>query len=253
MKWFKRNYRTILLISIPILLSIDIAIRLLFHFRLTFDANNFNNIVTPIGAILSTILFFIALWFAIKQNEIILSQNIKPHIEDRLKKIAGDFNVPSIKMNAQTISTKSLIPAVIGVLSDLRNSPELQADINAFIQGGATKPEAYFRTRNYFPRLEDLYSIYTSPIGDFFSIQMLIREINSSSLIELDKKYYKEKIREDFIKHYLDFFDQNDFDQTINLVPMIDEAVSPVTPVPFQQFHRTQFRKYYDFFKKHLG
>jgi ABC-type uncharacterized transport system permease subunit len=75
-----------LLIVLIILVTIDLTTGIWFWNRknLMFEPSNFNNTLTPIISFCAFIVYTIALFTTIRQNKIILSQNIKPFFEKQI-------------------------------------------------------------------------------------------------------------------------------------------------------------------------
>ncbi|WP_254086813.1 hypothetical protein [Dawidia cretensis] len=79
MKWIKTNY-IFIIIGVGTIATVDLLTRFWFwkELHLKFDSSNFNNIVTPIAAILSVWLFS---YLAVKQYRLQLSSNLKQNLD----------------------------------------------------------------------------------------------------------------------------------------------------------------------------
>src|SRR5690606_33835348 len=85
----QKNFYLVIIILLSlcaILLLIDITTGIWFWNRknLVFESSIFNNVLTPTISFFSFIVYSGALYLAIKQNRIILSQNLKPYYENEI-------------------------------------------------------------------------------------------------------------------------------------------------------------------------
>ena len=84
-----------LLIVLIILVTIDLTTGIWFWNKknLMLEPSNFNNILTPIISFCAFIVYSLALITTIRQNKIILSQNIKPFFEKQIDEYLMNYDL----------------------------------------------------------------------------------------------------------------------------------------------------------------
>ncbi len=256
MNWIKEHSKTILLISIPVLLLIDILTRYFFILHLEFDSTIFNNVITPIGTVVSAILFFYALALTIKQNKIILSQSLKPHFDEKFKRIEEDFQktgrLPNYGARPKA-TAKKMVDDLWEIYRALSQDAEFQDDLHSHINNIGFKPNIkYFQSRTYHELAQCLTSYATNTLWDLKAVVEFIDDINSSNLVDDDKKYLKKRIKEVLVDEYFWLIENNDFDDTMFYFPFL-RYKDPFSEIQFVHLLRQpNFRKYYEVFKKEL-
>lgn len=248
-----KNYKNILLISIPSLILIDILIRIWFRFSLQFDSTVFNNIVTPIGGILSTILFFYALRLTIQQNQIILSQSLKPYFDEKFNRIKSDFeqtgNLPIYEPRGG-VKSKNMVSEIWAVYRIMIQNDDYKRDVVAY-QNGSKFKVVDFINKSYSKEAVFLTQFTIQPLWELQSVADYLIEINESNLVIEDKTYLKRRVRETLIDEYYNLIDKNHFDNNMFFFPKYDGR--PQDEVEFVHLLRDKnFKKYYEFFKKEL-
>ncbi len=240
--WLKRNYFGVLVLILIIVALLDIATRYWFWsgLHLKFDASNFNNIFTPIGTIISTVLFFAALALAIKQNRIILSESLKSHFElefDRIRKVLQcDLRMENVRSE----------------LYKLTRNAEYRNDLRDF-RKGKIQNIGYFSDRDYCHLLESIYYSYIfQGLTVLDLVKGLIEDIELSNLQTEDQRFYKKRIKNEFVQSYLAFIE--DCNQIPNrfFIPLKDDVKSEDQAVQFVAFHETNFNRHYKYFKEKL-
>src|ERR1700712_922083 len=101
MKWINKHYKVlviILLVITAILFAIFILIKAWEIFSWGFDTTKastvgslLNDFLTPIGTIITVILVFLAYRLTVSQTQIVLSQNIKSHIDRDFDRVKSDL------------------------------------------------------------------------------------------------------------------------------------------------------------------
>lgn len=208
----------------------------------------FNNIATPIAAIVSGVLLYRALTATNKQNRISTSNSLLSHFEDKFKRIEDSWdakgNLP------RGITYKTLFHFIHKAFNSLKDDSGYELILR-------TREETKF-TYNDFARLnrwEDvdlLNYIVIDALVNLMVVTDFIKEINNEpNLINEHKRMLKAKIRENLVNDYMTFIKSNDFDRTIFLIPLIHDKDKHGF-IPFEQMHRTRFRRFYDFFRNEL-
>jgi hypothetical protein len=94
----KRNLLSILLVTFSMIVSVDILIRIWFgkfHQTLSFNPENFNNIVSPFVGMISLLFFGYTVLETIRINKVLMSQNLRPHFEKEIDRIELMFSAKS--------------------------------------------------------------------------------------------------------------------------------------------------------------
>ncbi len=253
-----------LLLIIAVLLSIDVLIRVWYHneYNLIFSSSEFNNILTPIFTLISTIIYGWALLTTIGQNKIILSQSIKPfyekEIEKLIKKAETTQTEKTILYANEDINLLNYTKYIIKTLLKLTEHKHYNEDCETFeIKGNSnTITYEYLRNRSYFGEFLFL-SNFTIPICTvhFFynDLKKLIEEINNSKLILEDKILLKKQIQRTFLSEYLEIIRlQKEKVIPYPAIPIVDFGIIPMEVKKFDQIANTEFSHHYKFFKKEL-
>lgn len=249
-----------LAILIVILLVIDILTGILFwnRYNLIFEPNNFNNILTPILTIISTAIYATALFITIKQNKIILSQNIKPHYEREIEAYIAEADNIKIINNSihkdQDITAKNYIKYINESIFSLAKNEEFHEDYDKYNSNEKITVNHVMK-RDYIYDLMFLTEFTMLSKVSFFydKLKEIIEEINKSKLIEEDKQLLKKRIERSLLSEYLAFIDFED--KHINLIPPIPLLYQDIgkSEVEFGQISKTGFRKNYEYFKKEFN
>jgi hypothetical protein len=251
-----------------ILLAADIFTGIWYWNRLNlqFDADNYNQIITPTAAIIGIVIYSWALFTSIRQNKIIegqnkiiASQNIKPFIEkeiDDLKTEAAAINFDSdIVHKGKIVNGLNYIRSIGETFSILTKSKDYNSDLREFEKNGKIFDKEYFENRDYFS--EGIYLVQfcigAPPSLRFLydKLKDLIIEIEKSKLIDEDKIYLKRKIKKIFLAEYIALI------SFMDIYPYIDPPVPMVFQYPnysgFIQLNKSDFRKGYEWFVNHLS
>lgn len=251
---FKQIILTLISILI-VLVLIDILSGIFYWNRLNlrFNAENFNNIITPFVAVIALIVYSLALIINFKQSQIIQSQHLKPHFTDAILKqrISFEeliFETDIIKTdfgNCNGLNYPSVIMEQIKVLT---KSHEFIADIESFEKGVKYNQE-YFKKRDYYAALVFI-SGFTINIDLSFKYKELIelgKEINESKLIESDKIQLKRTVSKEILRDYTSFIG---FEKGMkNILPKIPELYGnrllKGKLVDFKRVSETSFSRHY--------
>lgn len=252
----------ILFILVLIILIIDIALRYWYfnNFHLVYDSLIFNNVVTPIFTIISVLIYSFALFTALNQNKVILSQNIKPFYEREIEKLlihGKEIRFMSLTAEEEEsgkIDAFNYLNFINEKLLILSNDAHYNKDYDDF-KNGILKDRSWYKNRSYRNELFFLnqFIFGISSVSYFYKkIEQLISEINESKLIEEDKILLKRHIFRTFLKDYMSFIEtqlNHDF-----MPPVPDEFSIPIDQVQFKQLAKTKFGEMYwnlkDEFKK---
>jgi len=249
----------ILLILFSTLLIIDLASGIWYWNRLNllFDSTEFNNILTPTISFFAFIIYGLALFMTIKQNKIILSQNIKPHYENEIERYLLKAKQISIKNHfdpeSKTVNGFDYVDLIQDKLLSLTKNKDYNEDLKKYKQGISMNKE-YFKKRSYFVTLTFLtdFTIGFNPINFLYlDLERFITEINLSKLIEEDKILIKKKIRNLFLDKYMTIINMTKtYDFYKVLIPIYYNTDGKVE---FKNIAETEFGKHYDWFKKELN
>ena len=202
---------------------------------------------TPVFSILAVIVYSLALFTTIRQNKIILSQNIKPFYEKEIEKLLSEgktLKFFSLSQNKEKEDTDAFnyLNSIHDKLISLSRDEFYREDYEEF-KRGIVKGKRWFENRNYYNELFYLsqFTSGTSSIYYFYTkIISLISEINTSNLVQEDKSLLKKQIFRMFLNDYMGFVKiQLELDNFTPLVPDIygysDEGVE------FKQLAYTKF------------
>lgn len=248
----------ILLITAISLLIIDLLTGFWYENKLNllFSSNEFNNISTPIISFFAFIVYALALYMTIKQNKIILSQNIKPHYENEIEEykikakgisIKNTFILDSIEYNGF-----EYIDAINDSLIQLTKDNDYNEDYEKN-KKGEIQNKNYFKTRTYYDTLLFLsqFAIGLNPINLFhLELKTLIEEINTSKLINEDKSLLKKRIKRLFLDKYLTMMSLTQIYDFLKIpIPIL---YSTNKEIEFKTIAETEFGKHYEWFKNEI-
>jgi len=250
----RKNIAAILLFSIVVSLVTDILLRLWFwnDLHLLWSPENFNNVVTPVGTVISTVLFFIALILTIKQNKIIVSQNEKANFEHEVKDLKEKLELDisnSILMNTGVTSQSEIFKGVTSLnyldkvqqaIDRLFASSQYRIDLKYF-ENKETMHASELVTRDYYRDVRLLLTFSKFQVTKYYHVTNFIDDINQSKMLEVDKAFIKRKIRV-FVDQYTSFV-QHSADIA---VPDIYDSVD--NQVPWKKYRDTGFDRFYTTF-----
>jgi len=227
--------------------------------NLKFDPNNYNNIITPTFAVVATIIYGLALFNTIKQNKIILSQNIKPYYEKEIEnlKTKAEAIIIDGTLLSQTepvkINALNFIKVINDTIIGLSQNNEFLEDYKKYENKEALTKE-YFEKRNYYGKLLFLteFTIGVNSISFFYrDIKLLIEEINQSKLIPEERELFKKRIKRTLLNEYMAFIDFMDKHPLIvPPIPIIYDLQKE--KIEFKLLSQTNFREHFDWFKSEL-
>jgi len=240
-----------LLIVISILISIDIITGIFYWNRLNlnFSSDNFNNIVSPIISFLAFLTYAITLIYLIKQNKIILSQNLKPHYEkeyDLLLKKAKKTTIEKGIKKPKKYNALNISNAIYWSFYELTDSPNYNEDLD-FYKKGKRFDRDYYKKRDYYENLLFLLNFTIDlNVMSFFqeSVIDFKNEIISSKLIEEEKLLFSNKIDRVFFTSYISLI--RDMDEREDFFPPIPMIYNFDGEIIFKTINRTDYRKIYD-------
>lgn len=241
-----------LLIICIILLILDISTGIWFWNRvnLLFNSSNFNNILTPIISFLAFIIYALALYMTIKQNKILLSQNIKPFYEKRIDELIINSKKNKINYYTDDEIKECHLLEYINVLNkkiiELGINKDYLLDLNRYRNGIIINKE-YLKTRSYYGTSLFLagFSLPFNPDLEFYynDIIDIIEEVNLSKMIKEDKILINKRIKHIFLRDYIAFFEYiQNHKKHIPPIPIIDPIKGTIE---FTQLSETGFKEYY--------
>jgi hypothetical protein len=247
---------TIILISVLIILiSIDLTTGIFYWNRLNlaFSAENFNNILTPIVAIISLFVYALALIINFRQSQIIQSQHIKPYFTDEIHKQRLNFEnitfeTNLIKTNYENCNGLNYPSVIMEQIKALLKSHDFLSDLESFEKGIKYNQEN-FKQRDYYKILMFI-SQFTFDLKLSFKYKELIqlgKEINESKLLESDKVQLRRTVNKEILIEYISFIE---FDKNMkNIIPKIPELYSTKVMkgglVDFKRVSETSFSEHY--------
>jgi hypothetical protein len=253
MKWLNQNWKGLLVItSLPILVMG--SIRLWFwidvnlHWTLR-DSTLFSNVATPISAIVSGTGILITLVFLYRQNRVILSQGLRPHIEREItavsQSLAQDLRLPAYKGSMKEFNIINCYSIIFASLFSISTKVDFINDLKDY-----KKKRAFtcndIENRDYFSEANflNITFIYNG-MEQLSSIRELMETINKSDLLPQEIRFYKNQIKRDFVVPYVLFIDTLKVSDFV-WIPILFES----DPIRFIKFQDSNFARHYDYFKK---
>jgi hypothetical protein len=249
-----KNLILFAIVLLIVLVLIDLLTGIFYWNRLylVFDSGNFNNIVTPVVSILALVTYAGTLFHLINQNQIALSQSLKPFYEkelDELLKKASMISVEAYNGN-ETInySVYNFIEGIKLSFSKLQNFDSFKRDTKQSESGYKFNVED-IETRNYFKFLDTLHQFSNTKNSVLLllsEVVNLFKDVSNSKLIEEDKALFQEKLLKIFLSDYLNFIEsmKKDTNNKYPICPFIyddgDERIE------FKKLYSTQFGKAYE-------
>lgn len=248
----KHNISKILVILAVTFLIIDIGLRYWYfkNFHLIFDSVIFNNVVTPIFTIISVLIYSFALFTALNQNKVILSQNIKPFYEKEIEKLLLEGKeirfLSLVSEEEEKINAYNYLTFIHEKFVSLSRNDHYNEDYNDY-KKGIIKDKNWFQKRSYRTELFFLnqFAFGISSVSYFYKkIIQLISEVNDSKLIEEDKILLKRHIFRTFLKEYMTFI-ETQLNYKNFMPPIPDEYGFPIKNIEFKQLAETKFGEIY--------
>ncbi|PIF34318.1 hypothetical protein CLU81_4957 [Flavobacterium sp. 9] len=249
-----------LVLFVIILLTIDILTGFWYwnRYNLIFDSYEFNNLVTPSLTIIATIIYAYALFLSLKQNKIVLSQNIKPHYERETENLINDARNIKIENKTihsdQDINVTNYIQFINESILNLAKNKEFLEDYQNYNKGEKITSE-YIMNRDYICDLMFLSGFTMLNKVSFFydKLKGFIEEINHSKLISEDKELIKKRLTGSLLSDYISFIEfEDNYGNIIPPVPLLFADLNK-SEVKFEHISKTDFRKHYEYFKKEFN
>ncbi len=214
-------------------------------------SEEFNNIITPILTIIATVIYAWALINTIKQNDIILSQTIKPHFEGEIEDLLNEargviLDSRTLKINHE-IHALNYVREVNNSLARLCKDEHFLKDLESFENNNSINYST-LKERSYFGEILFLNQLITMNGVDFFygNVKLLLEEISQSKLIEVEIELLKKKIYRKLLNEYMAFIKFCDENKAfVPKIPFLKDAKS----IEYKSLSDTSFRRYYDLFK----
>ena len=228
--------------------------------HLEFNSQNFNNIITPVAGIIAVVIYGLALFITLKQNKIILSQNLKPHFERNIDELlieAKSTVVGTIDDDANEVEYTILnyTRYIHNLILKLSNNADYKEDYENIYEGNVSQSTDYFQSRSYFSTALELNGFIIGHFGTSFfydKIVNLVDEIESSQMIEDDKKLLLKRIKNTFVNEYISLV--SFFKNYKRLVPPVPFVVGYEKKAEFQHLSDSEaFVKHYDIFIKRFA
>lgn len=258
------NLKKILIVTtllLCLLVALDLLTGIWYWNRanLAFDSQVFNNLISPLAAIIALPIYSWALYTTIRQNKIILSQNIKPHFEREIDqlivKAKNTFIEDEIGQNhtPEELNALNFPKLFMSVFHRLTTNADYKKDLWDY-QHGEKFAEIDLRDKTYAPQVFFLMQ-FRFPLGSLYffhsDVKTLLMDITQSKLTEDDKDLLKRRVKKDLLEQYLaiiSFMDNHDiFNPLIPVLYDMDESTK------FERITSTEFRTHYDWFKAELG
>lgn len=247
-------------VLITLLLTIDILTGIWYwnQYNLIFDSSEFNNLLTPSLTVIATIIYATALFLSLKQNRIVLNQNIKPHYEREIENLINDAHNIKIESktihNDQNINVTNYIQFINESILSLARNEEFLEDYKDYIEGKIITTK-HIMDRDYVYEIMFLSGFTILNKTSFFydRLKDFIEEINHSKLILEDKDLIKKRIKGSLLSDYISFIEFEDkHENIIPPIPLLYDDISK-TDLRFAPISKTDFRKHYEYFKKEFN
>ena len=254
----KINHIFITLLSIVIiLLALDLILGCWYYNKnnLIFSSSEFNNIVTPSLTIVATIIYALALFSALNQNKIVLSQNLKPHYLEEIKKLEKRAKKTIIVEQGifpdEKINAENYISFIMKVLVKLTENIEYNEDFKNYLNGNKLTNEN-IRERSYYTNVMFLtrFTFHLNEIHSLLSeVASFVQEINLSKLIKEDKEILKKQITRTFFQNYIEFIEFEDNHDFVPQIPILYRRPTE-SDLYFEKLSQTNFRNLYHELKR---
>jgi hypothetical protein len=252
-----------LLVLVLLVVSTDIIIRFWYE---EFDSVKFNNLATPIVTLISLMVFLAALYFPYKQNQIIMSQHLKPDFIDRIKSIKEELRKAEIpfKHNNGLLEPPTEekcngldFPSLVGKsLYDLTNNKAYVKDQRA-IQKGEKFDIDYFEQCSYYNYIMFFAHFTSGEFANYFrynEIKSMIEEIEFSELLPVDKLSLNKYIKTELLANYLGYIKGLNSLTSMPKIPDISTTFSgEVQDVGLAELNKTHFGDFYEYFNTKLS
>lgn len=251
MKWLKKHLLIFILSVVGLLLLIDIVIHYWNGWGFTVaETTLFNNLVTPIASIISTIIYTITLLLLIKQTKIIHSDSLKPYFNRRIDNIVRElknniYKVPDFSFSFYAETDISYF-RLFKFFKEAESKLKLLGMVN-------WEGKTYYTSIHNPNRLLNicLQAFANHGIGKLDLVRDLILEINSETdLTERERKNLINIIRLEIVNLYVTYIDSISLSPSYFCVPMGDSKTE--YGYSCEPFFKTKISKHYDFFIKHV-
>lgn len=218
------------------------------------DLENFNNLLTPTISLLAFVTYSIALFFTIRQNKLLISQNIKPFYEEliqdyinKAQNIELDFGN---YFESKTFNALNYISPLNSLILSILIDSSYTHDFRKFLLG-EKMTKKYIESRNYYKKLETIEYILTglNPLSFFYQdIKKLLKEIEISKMVNDDKLLLTKKIDRIFLNDYKTLIETINNSKTTKYA-YVPDTIQDKEYVDFVSIADTFFGNYYDMFK----
>ncbi len=210
-------------------------------FECEIDWELVNYILMPIITLISVFLYFLALRNSQKQNEVFLSQNIKPNFEKEIDALAEEGQkiiiqkeivslTHSYDNRKQECNGLDIFYFFILILKDIHNNEDFIDDWVNRNSSSITRTE--LTRKSYYPYLNFCYAEILNDwttLGQYFSkIINLWKQIENSRMINEDKfltlKILERKINHKILRYYDQLFNSDLF-STYLPIPVDDNKI----------------------------
>jgi hypothetical protein len=242
-KNLKGNTTNILLVIC--IISFTNAAFFLWYFSVTtlnFNASDFNNIFSPIATTVTAIAF---IYLAFQQNSIIVSQNLKPHIDKEFERVHNVLSRPVLESLGPENNTINCAAIIERRIKQLNSNEEFQKDLWDFNKGIFHDLD-YFQSKSYYEDVKFILTYSFFGIIGFGSVEGFIERIENSKLHKDDKKAYLFRIKKEFISNYMSVIHKFRFSKN-DLVPDVNAGA---THIKFISISDTSFSHFYETFKE---
>ena len=201
---------TALLILVTILIITDIYT----HSNKTFDAIRFNNIITPICATISVILFA---YLTSSQIALQRSNGLRQNFQERFEQINLDMKksitdrviiAMGVRMGAPVyhipeMNSIDCFKIINSALDRLCADENYIEDHTTFLNNQDIRATyLYLESRTYFDELRFLLAFSLAPTYNFLAIDFFLDEVNGSGMVVSDKIHFRQKVEVAFLQDY---------------------------------------------------
>lgn len=227
------------------------------------SSTEFNNIVTPIAALIGIYFYSSALRTSREQNKLIQSQNLKDNYLKEIEMLTASskelfiMKTPGQGFKIEPIIGVKFYQKYVSLISDLNKDADFRIDNNKFQRGQFKEDVDYFQTRTY-NEYTLLFAPFIYGISDYFIL--LRKSIDLMSYVYISEMNNKDKLLimnivfNELIVDYLQLYKyENDFFKSA-YIP--DEFTSD--KATFKKLFETRFGDFlmevqkYDLIRKNL-
>lgn len=236
----------LLSITLLVIITANIAILVIFLFSKIESPSKlpshsaFNNIASPLIALLSLFVYYQALSLTTRQNEIMVvqskiahSETLRPLIEYEFESIKAELARDLREQNDfgrpffNAISVLPIFSKITEGFNTGTTGTHYAQDWNDW-EVGVYQDLKYFRGRSYYNDLDFLYRYSIKNMKIYDRVEILLSEIDAVALTPEFKVYYKRRIRDEFLREYFHFFEVEGNKQKVFPTLLYEEYVNGV-------------------------